>query len=458
VNQQSSKTSPLASPAHLPRVVGLAFGIAVIIGGTVGAGILRTPGIVANYLGRPDLILFAWLLVGGLAALGANCYAELATAMPIAGGSFVYVRRCCGGFAGFAAGWSEWFIQVCALAYISVAFGEYVSGLFPAIDGHEKFLAIATLASLTALNWLGMRVGAVFQEWMSAAKLLALLGVIVACLIAGNPSGSLAVNGYSPAATTPLAIAAAMLLSIRTITETYAGWNGIVFFSEDQQEPSKNIPRSLFWGVLSVVVLYVLVNIALLRTLPMSVLAASKLPIADAAQLVFGGLSSRIVTVISIISLLGILNVAVMGAPRILVGLGRYGLMVASAGRLNHAGVPGVAMVVTSGAAAILVSANSFETLFGIAGFLGIAFDVAVYVSFFRLRRTEPELLRPYRARGYPILPGIALAVSCCFFLGLVIDDPKTSVFTIALLAASYPLYAKLRRPPEHVRELRDKE
>jgi APA family basic amino acid/polyamine antiporter len=219
-----------------------------------------------------------------------------------------------------------------------------------------------------------------------------------------------------------------------------------VYFSEDQREPSTNIPRALFWGVLLVILLYLLVNVALLRTLPMAALASSRLAVADAAQEVFGGLSGRIVTVFSIVSLLGILNVTTMGAPRILFGLSRDGFMFARASRLNRRGAPGVAMIVTSSAAAILIFGTSFATLFAMAGFLGIAIDAAVYVSFFRLRQSEPMLPRPYRARGYPLLPAIALLIAGSLLVGFVIGDAETSLYAIAMLAASYPVYAVARR------------
>jgi APA family basic amino acid/polyamine antiporter len=433
-------------PARLRRVVGLSFGVAVIVGGTIGAGILRTPGTVASYLGRSDLILGVWAFVGVIVALGANCYAELSTAMPTAGGPYVFVRRGLGGFAGFAAGWSDWITQLCAVAYISVALGEYVAELTPGIRGHEQGLAVVLLTGVTALNWLGMRVSATFQQWMSAAKAVGLVGIALACLIAGGAPGSSAVDAYSQSSTTSMGLVVAILLSIRTISETYSGWMGIVYFSEDQREPSTNIPRALFWGVLLVILLYLLVNVALLRTLPMAALASSRLAVADAAQEVFGGLSGRIVTVFSIVSLLGILNVTTMGAPRILFGLSRDGFMFARASRLNRRGAPGVAMIVTSSAAAILIFGTSFATLFAMAGFLGIAIDAAVYVSFFRLRQSEPMLPRPYRARGYPLLPAIALLIAGSLLVGFVIGDAETSLYAIAMLAASYPVYAVARR------------
>jgi APA family basic amino acid/polyamine antiporter len=430
---------------RLRRIVGVSFGIAIVVGGTVGAGILRAPGTVAAGLGRADLIIGAWILVGCISALGANCYAELATAMPTAGGPFVFVRRAFGGFAGFAAGWSDWLVQLCALGYISVGLGEYAGELSSQLQGLEKPIALASLALITALNWLGLRIGASVQQWMSAAKCLVLLGIVMACLVSSTEPG---VHKFDPAPTHPVpaAIIAAMILAIRTITETYSGWNGVVYFSEDQKEPSTSISRSLFWGVLAVTMIYVAVNIALLKVLPISTLSGSKLAVADAAQVVFGGFSNRAIAVFSIVSLLGILNVVVMAGPRILLGLARDGFMVSNASRLNRAGAPGFAMTINLVAGATLILIGSFDTLFGMAGFLSIAVDAAVYVSLFRLRQVEPNLPRPFRAVGYPWMPTIPLTMAVVLLVGLIYEDFKASIYTVALLALCFPLYALARQ------------
>ena len=161
----------------------------------------------------------------------------------------------------------------------------------------------------------------------------------------------------------------------------------------------------------------------------------------------FGGASGAIVTAFSIVSLLGIMNVVVVAVPRILVGLGRSGFMMTGASRLNRSGAPGVAMLVTSGAAAILIGASSFETLFAMAAFLAIAVDTSVYLSFFRLRAHEPHLTRPFKARGYPVLPLIVLFATGSLLVGLAIDDSKSSLYTVALIACGFPIYRFLRRP-----------
>jgi APA family basic amino acid/polyamine antiporter len=431
-------------PDRLRRIVGVSFGIAVVVGGTVGAGILRVPGTIAAALGRADLIIAAWILVGLIAALGANCYAELATTMPTAGGPFVFVRRAFGNFAGFASGWSDWLVQLCAVGYLAVALGEYAGAFFPAFPHRESILGIACLTALTAFNLLGLRVGATVQQWTSAAKALGLLGIVLACLMHTSEAAVLS----SPSLTHmgPAGPLAALILSIRTISETYSGWNGVVYFSEDQRDPATNLPRSLFWGLASIVLLYVLVNGALLMVLPIDTLSASKLAVADAAQVVFGGVSGRLVTIFSIVSLVGILNLIVMAAPRILFGLTRDGFMVKNAGQLNRAGAPGIAMIFTWVAAVTLILVGSFDVLFGMAGFLGIAVDAAVYASLFRLRRTEPDLLRPYEALGYPWLPMLPLVIALALLAGLIYEDFKMSLFTVATLGLSFPLYALAKR------------
>jgi len=190
---------------------------------------------------------------------------------------------------------------------------------------------------------------------------------------------------------------------------------------------------------------------ALLKVLPIGALAASKLPVADAAQVVFGGRSGRLVAVFSIISLVGILNVVVMGGPRILFGLARDGFMLRQAGQLNSAGAPGTAMIFTFIAAVALILVGSFDALFGMAGFLSIAVDAGVYISLFRLRQSEPGLSRPFTALGYPWLPVLPLVIALALLFGLIYEDFTASLYPVAMLGLCFPLYAltgRSRRKP----------
>jgi APA family basic amino acid/polyamine antiporter len=202
----------------------------------------------------------------------------------------------------------------------------------------------------------------------------------------------------------------------------------------------------LFWGIFAITLAYVLFNIGLLAALSVSELAASKLPAAAAAEKAFGEAGGTIVTVFAVVSLLGILNVTVMYTPRIVYGMSRDGYLPKSLSRLNRSASPGIAMAVTLLCASILAAGLAFETLFGVAAFLGVCINATVYLCLFRLRATEPDLRRPFRAYGYPWLPGIALLISLGLLINFVIADPLSTLLALIALAITWPMYRHTQR------------
>ncbi len=434
-----------AHPQELRRVLSAFLGAAIVVGGTIGAGILRTPGLVAAQLAHPFLILGAWLAGGLLAAMGASCFAELATALPKAGGPYVYARRALGEFAGFAVGWGDWATSVCGLAFLAVATGEFVAKLYPQTAGFEHAIAMAVLAGLTVLNWFGLQVGAGVQQFLSVAKVLGLLAIVIGCFSISSPTaavhspthgfGSAMVLGFVP-----------LMIAMQIVSETYSGWNSSVYFAEEDHDSARNVPRALFWGIFAVTVTYVAVNAAVLFVVPYETLIASPLPVAEAARSVFGGASDRIVTLLAIVSLVGILNVTVMFTARIPFAMARDCLMPRSVSRVNRAATPGMALIAGTIPAVVLAAGISFEMLFSITGFLAVAVNAAVYITFFVLRRREPDLPRPHRAFGYPWLPGLVTVLSLVLLGGFILANPEPSLYAVAMLAASYPVYLWLRR------------
>lgn len=317
--------SPSFSKERLLRILGVTFGVAVGIGGTIGIGILRIPGSVAAQLGHSGLIMAAWIVSGLYAFAGANTYAELGTMLPLDGGPYVYARRAYGEFGGFLVGWSDWLLRTSSMAYLAVALTEYAAGVFSYNPGVITPAAIAVLIFFTAFHWVGLRVGSRAQEIMSLFKVLAFFVIITACFLF-NPKLSVASSAKPPLLSDPKLLFVAIALSMQSILGTYSGWHAPVYFSEENTDPTKSIPRSLFTGVAFVMVIYVLVNLAILHALPMSKLAGSKLAAADAAQLIFGGYSSQIVTGIMLVSLLGIINASFLFTPRVMFALSRDGL------------------------------------------------------------------------------------------------------------------------------------
>jgi APA family basic amino acid/polyamine antiporter len=434
--------------SSLLRILGTGFGLAVVVGGSIGVGILRTPGMVAANLGDASLIIAVWVLGGLVALLGANTFSELATMLPEAGGNYVYIRRAYGNFLGFAGGINDFVLNCCGGAYIAITFGEYLGQLFPAFAGRENAVAVAVLVLLTVLNWVGLRAGDIAQQVTSFVKVVAFLVLIAACFAFGG--GGPVMRGTAPSSAGPWLLLGAIMLSLQAVMETYAGWNTVVYFAEENKEPGRMIPRSLFGGVIIVMSIYVLVNAALLFALPVEQIAASKLPAADAAQLIFGDFGGKVITVLSLASVLGILNAVVLYTPRIFFAMSRDGFFPIQGANVNAGGTPIVALLLTVALIILFALSGTFETLLAIAAFLGLAGDSFVYLSLFVLRRKEPDLPRPFRAFGYPILPGVVLAAAWIILIGYVASNTANSLISIGILILIYPIYLLSKTVSKH--------
>lgn len=432
----------------LLRILGVGFGVAVVLGGTIGSGILRAPGPIAGALGSPWLILAVWAAVGVYALLGANYLAELATMLPKAGGPYVYARRAYGGFGGFVVGYSDWVVNTASLAYVPIVFGEYTAALVPALQGREKTVAVAVIVVFTALNWAGLRAGSGTQQLTSLLKTVALLLFVAACFVYGGRGGAGDAGEFPPvsAPANLTALVLALGFAFQQVHATYLGWNSPVYFAEEDRRPARNLPRSLFGGVIVVIVIYLLINAAYLYAVPIERLAASKLPAADAMRLVWGERGGQIVTALSLLILLSLINAVFMLTPRTIFALGRDRLFASQAVRVNEGGTPFVALAVTALAAAALAAYGEFETLFGVSAFFGVTNDVLLTASLFVLRRREPDLPRPYRARGYPWLPLIFLAAGVALLAAFVAANTANSLYSLAALAASLPVYLLVTR------------
>lgn len=432
---------------NLLRILGVTFGLAVVIGGMIGVGILRTPGLVAANLGSAWLIIAVWIFGGIYTLIAANSYAELGTMLPEAGGPYVFAKKTYGTFGGFLIGWSDWFLNTCAIAYFAVAIGEYTAALFPALTASVSLVAVAVLVFFVGLHWLGLRAGSGAQKVTSLLKVLAFLVLIVACFVFGGKQNlSPAEQSSQFSVTNPLLSFVAVILSLQAVVETYAGYNSVVYFSEENTDPARNIPRALFGGVLLVTAIYLLVNLALLFALPIEQIAASKLPAADAAVSIFGEVGGTIITALSLASLLSIINAVVLQTPRTLFAMSRDGLFSTKGATVNDGGTPTFALALTILLAVILAASGTFESLFAIAAFMGLTVDCSVYLALFILRKREPDLPRPFKARGYPFVPFFILFVSVLLLIGYVIGNTTNSFIALSAMALSYPAYLIARR------------
>jgi APA family basic amino acid/polyamine antiporter len=436
----------VAQKRKLLRILGLGFGLAVVVGGVIGVSIFRLPGPVAALVGKTWLILLVWALGGMFTLLNANYTAELATMIPKAGGPYVYARSAFGEFAGFVVGWSDWLGNVAALSFLSIAFAEYAIALCRLSFAGVATIAVGVLLLLAVLNAVGVRAGSGAQQLTSFLKAVALLAFVAACFLLGGRYSATNVGQTTVVSpSSPFALFAALVLSFQLVLGAYGGWNSVIYFAEEDENPGRNIPRSLHAGVVLIIIVYLLVNLALIYVLPVSQMATSKLAAADAMQVVFGARGGHIVTALALLSIIGILNAVLMFTPRTLYALGRDGLFSTKAVIVNEGGTPIVALAVTTLTALILIVMGTFEKLMALYAFFAVANYIVLIGALFVLRKRSPDLPRPFRTWAYPVAPLGVLSISVALFIGFIVSDTRNSVYALLILAASYPLYRLLK-------------
>ena len=428
---------------QLKKSLGLSFGIAVLIGGTIGVGILRTPGIIAGLLDNYWLIIACWIFGGIYILIGANSYAELATMLPKAGGSYNYIKRAFGDYAGFLSGWFDYIANSVPPAFYCIVISEYLVILFPSLESQTTIIAIAFLIAFTVLHVSGVKNGSYFQQLTSIIKVGVFVALIVACFMYSGVQ-------FNPIEKdTPffeMGIIFGFFKSLQLIIGTYDGWYAVCFFAEEDKNPSKNIPKSLYTGAIIVIILYVLINTAFFHVLPVSALANSPLVAADVAKVVFGTKGAIIVTVIAIFSLISILNAYMMIPARILFGLSRDGFFIQKGTKINKGGTPIVALLVSSSISLLLIYIGSFEVLFSFGTFMSVIVWGLAYCSLIKLRNKEPDLPRPYRSWAYPWTTILAITATVALLIGFAYGDTKNFIIILVISGLSYPVFLLLNR------------
>lgn len=444
-DENSADGKAIAPHTSLKRILGLGFGIAVIFGGTVGVGILRMPGTIAGQLGSFWPIMWVWSAGGIYAMLGAISIAELGTAMPQAGGFYIYSKRAFGPVTGFAVGWADWLNNCAVVAYAAVAAAEYISALIPNIASRQTLVALGLLVLFSVLHWKGLRLSSSIQQFTSSVTAITFLVLAVACLVYPvQESHHIAWSGSGHAGGF-VQMLVPMVAAIRSIIVTYDGWYEAIYFTEEDTNVSKHLPRAMIGGVLIVLALYLLMNLAFLHVLSMPALASSTLPAADAAKVVFPQWSGNFVTVLALLTLLSLINAVLLGAPRILLAIGRDGMFGERAAQVGAGGTPRPALLVSSATAAVIIASGKFESIIAVAAILIAAIYCVNYIAVIVLRIREPQMKRPFCAWGYPGTTVVVLIGSLLFLAVAAHDDPASAFRAAIMLAVAIPAYLWLR-------------
>ena len=455
-----SPSPPAPAPAadrwgdRLPRRLGFWSAVAVLVGSTIGGGIFRTPAVITERVPAPGPMLGVWVLGGVLALCGALTYAELAALFPRSGGVFVYIREGFGRLPAFLFGWTELvLIRASALGAIATPFAEYLLrslGLDPTLPrnaGLVHYVAAAAIVATAALNYYGVRWSALVLNVTTGAKYGALLLLVLLAFLAGS-------GDWSHFATAPGPVTPGLFgLALVSVLWAYDGWGDLSFVGGEVRDPERYLPRALIAGTIGIVAIYLLVNAAYLYLLPIDQMARSPLVAADAAQVVLGRIGIGAVSVVVMLATFSTLVGSILTAPRIFFAMADDGLFFKTIAKVHpRYHTPSAAIVLTACLGVGFVLIRTFEQLadqFVVAIFPFYALAAA---AVFVLRRRRPDLPRPVRVLGYPVVPLLFVLASFIILGNALWSHPRETGFAFLVILLGVPVYSWwTRRRAVHV-------
>jgi APA family basic amino acid/polyamine antiporter len=453
-------------PVELVRGLSLLDATLLIVGSVVGSGIFYAPSIMAGYLQSPGLLLGLWVLGGLLTLAGALSYAELAAAMPRAGGQYVFLSEAFSPLFGFLYGWTLLFaINTGFVAAVAVAFakalGFFVPGvgeehaLFPVPGGTFTTAQLAALLVIAVLTWLnvtGLRTGARVQNLFTLAKLGALGVLVVLAIVTARGS----VAHFEPAASLALGpeglrigLFAALAGAMSKALFSYDSWYTVTFAAEEVKDPERNLPRSLVLGTLGVTVAYAATVAVYLYMVPIGEMAAvteNRIG-TEAAVRAIGPAGGAFIAVAILISTFGCVNGLTLAGARVVYAMARDGLFFRGAARVHpRHRTPAAALLLHGLWAGVLTLSGTYSDLLTMTAFSSLLFNVLTVVGLFVLRRRRPDLVRPYRAWGYPAVPLLFVAVALFFLVYMPVAEPRNTGLGLLLTATGAPAYLYWRR------------
>jgi APA family basic amino acid/polyamine antiporter len=458
--QKSVISMPNKPQSALVKGLGLFGATSVAAGTMIGTAIFVVPGIMLQQVGTPSMVLLVFVAAGILSLFGALAYAELGAALPEAGGEFVYMHRAYGPLYGFLYGWTQFIIaKTASIAAIATGFVIYLSYFFPrlhdtvwgasfhfgeyAIDLRLTGLQIASTLMvflLSALNILGVRRSGIVQTFFTASKLLVLAVLIVLGLAYGNGSWAgfhpfLAAGGHGGLLTA---------FGVATVSALWAydGWNNLSMVAGEVKNPQRNMPLALIGGTLLVLIVYVLLDIAYFHVLPTSEILGTRTVASDAARRVLGNAGGAFIAVGVMISAFASLNGSILAGSRIPYATARAGLFPAVLASVNpRFHTPAVSLVGQAIIAGLFTLTGQYQSLYTKVIFSEFLFYALCTAGVFVLRRREPNLPRPYRTWGYPLVPALFVILSVCLLVNTFWQQRADSMWGVVLVGSGIPAY-----------------
>jgi APA family basic amino acid/polyamine antiporter len=431
------------------RRLGLFDAVMVVVGGIIGAGIFINPTIVAQRVGTAPLVLLAWGIGGGVAIVGALCFAELGSRRPEAGGGYVYLKEGFGLLPAFLYGWTQLLvINTGGIAAVAMTFAFYTDSLLGLGPGSARPLAVGVIVLLSGINYFGIRPGSITQNIFTVLKLTAIAVLVgVGLLLAGGGEGAVTPAAAAPG--TPWALVAALGAALVPVLFAYGGWQHLNNVGAEIRRPQRNLPLAVIGGVLVVVAAYLLVNIAYLRTLGAGGLAASTAPAADTMGVVVGPAGSRIIAAGIMCSTFGFLNLVILAAPRIYQAMADDGVFFRRAARLHPRWrAPSAAILIQGIWAVLLTLSGTYAQLLDYVVFGDWIFFGLIAATLFAYR-SRPAVAEPpgwFRMPLYPLLPVLFVAVAAFVVVSSVLSNPLNALLGAVLIGAGGPVYLVWRK------------
>ncbi len=448
-----------AGPA-LVRGLGVWDGALITIGSVIGTGIFITTADIARVLPHQGLILAIWIGGGLLTLAGALTYAELGALYPGAGGMYLFLREAYGPLWGFLYGWACFLVIMSGgIAALAVGFGEYLGSFLPvfstasvlwslplggwtwSVSGGQVAAALAILV-LTALNHVGLRTGAGVQNLLTVLK----VGSIAAFVAFGFAVPATARTALA-VPLPPVSLLAAAGVGMIAVLWTYDGWYGLTFSAGEMRDPRRGLPLGLIWGTVVIVALYALLNFVYFRALPLAAMGETSRIGETAAQALFGTGGGRLVSLAVLVSTFGCLSSTILYSSRIYHPMAEDGIFFRALAAIHpRHRVPVRSLWAQSLWALLLTLSGTYAQLYTYVVFAAVLFHVLTGAAVFVLRAKRPDLPRPYRVWGYPIVPALFILASLLLVGNTLLERPVESLLGLGLLALGLPAYAFWRR------------
>ena len=448
---------------ELKRDLGTAAAISIVIGTVIGSGIFLVPHDMILRVSTPAMVFFIFVFGGLLSLAGALSYAELAAAMPEAGGEYVYLREAYGPLWGFLYSWTQmWVAKSGSIATLATGFFVYLANFFPALDRivykvpmpgaaggvlevrYGQLLAILLILGLGGLNYFGVRIGGDVQTVVTVIKVALFCAIVFVGLTLGKPDIAPITQAAPPLSS------AGFFAALVAALWAYDGWNNVSMVASEVRDPQRNLPLALIGGTVAVIAIYIAANWAYFHVLTPQEVAASPRVAAEMMRRVVGNWGANAVSVAAMISIFAALNGSILTGSRVPYAAARDGLFFRSLAVIHpRYRTPGVSIwSLTSWASVLIIISGGYKELFTYVIFASWILYGMATASVIVLRKKRPDLPRPYRTIGYPFIPAIFVLVAILLVISTLGDSPRESLKGLIIVLAGIPFYWHWKKSP----------